>query len=133
MRILIDTQILIWYQLNHPRLNRDVFSILSDSKNQVFISDISLYEIAIKQKIGKLPGFEVQIRDIITVAEQDDFRFIPLTHEHLINYDTIPMMEDHRDPFDRLIVATAKAEDLAIISADNKFTLYKSYIRLIEA
>jgi PIN domain nuclease of toxin-antitoxin system len=64
MNYLIDTQILIWYQLNSPNLKAEIAEILKHKDNLIFVSDISLIEIVIKQKIYKLPEFNIDINDI---------------------------------------------------------------------
>lgn len=133
MNYLIDTQIIIWFQLNDKQLKPDIYSILVDVENKIFISDISLYEIAIKKKISKLPSFLATIEDIIIVGNQDGFTFLPISHNHISAYDSIPVFENHKDPFDRLILATALSENLILVSADEKFKQYKTLIRLIEA
>lgn len=131
MEILIDTQILIWFQLDHPNLGKAA-KLLTDRKNTIYVSDISLYEITIKQTIGKLSDFDVDISDIITVGKEDGFNFIPLSHEVIIAYADVPLHENHKDPFDRMIIATAKAHGLALISADEKFGWYRHYVPIIQ-
>ncbi|WP_262245732.1 type II toxin-antitoxin system VapC family toxin [Parapedobacter soli] len=131
MQILIDTQILIWFQLNHPNLRATALELITDSKHTIYVSDISLYEITIKQTISKLPDFNVDITDIITVGKEDGFNFIPLSHETIAEYAQVPLHENHRDPFDRMIIATAKAHDLAILSTDEKFEGYQHYVPII--
>jgi PIN domain nuclease of toxin-antitoxin system len=133
VQLLIDTQILIWFQLGYPQLNPIVAELLSDRSNEIYVSDISLYEITIKQTIGKLNELPVNLEDIIAVAKQDDFRFLPVSQKQLLNYRDVPLHSTHRDPFDRLIISVAKTENLPLISADTKFDLYKDYIQLIKA
>ena len=133
MRLLIDTQILIWFQLNHPHLKKSVVELLTDLKNDIFVSDISLFEIAIKQTVGKLTDFQVNIQDVISVAKEDGFTFLPLSHEHINSYGQVPLFADHRDPFDRIIISAARFEKMAVVSADEKFIQYKDYLELIEA
>lgn len=132
MRYLIDTQILIWYQLNSPRISPHVAAILLDLSNEIFVSQITLLEIAIKQKIGKLPELDVSIEEIVSVIKQDGFSVLNLETRHIANYDRIPLVHDHRDPFDRLILATALSENVSLISADEKFRSYQSIVHLIE-
>ncbi|WP_257670976.1 type II toxin-antitoxin system VapC family toxin [Parapedobacter tibetensis] len=132
MEVLIDTQILIWFQLNHPNLGKNAIEVLTNRRNTIYVSDISLYEITIKQTIGKLMDFDIDIMDIVSVGKEDGFTFIPLSHDGLATYVDVPLHENHRDPFDRLIIATAKANNLTIVSADEKFDLYKHYVSLIK-
>lgn len=132
MEILIDTQVLIWFQVNHPNLGKTAVRLITDPNNTIYVSDISLYEIAIKQTIGKLADFNVDIRDIVTVGKEDGFNFIPLNHDAIAAYVNIPLHDGHRDPFDRLIIATAKMSGLTLLSADEKFELYEDYVSLIK-
>src|SRR5690606_2616335 len=116
---------------DHPNLGETTAQLLTDRKNTIYVSDISLYEITIKQTIRKLSDFDVDISDIITVGKEDGFNFIPLSHEVLAAYADVPLHENHRDPFDRMIIATAKAHDLAILSTDEKFEGYQHYVPII--
>ena len=106
MKFLIDTQVLIWVQENNPALSKRAHALLSDSTNTVCISQVSLFEIAIKLKIGKLPSFRITLDELIQQVDSDNFQLLGMTNSHLIAYDKIPFFEDHRDPFDRLILAT---------------------------
>ncbi len=133
MRYLLDTQIVIWFQLNSKQLSSGLYDLLTNRQNQILVSNISLFEIAIKQKTGKLSEFPLNILDIALVMNQDGFESLQLETEHIAAYDQIPFFSDHRDPFDRLLIATAFAENIPIISADRNFKLYTPQIRLIEA
>lgn len=73
------------------------------------------------------------IEDLVEQAEKDNFMFVKIETDHINSYESVPFNEDHRDPFDRLIIATALSEGIPIISADEKFQLYRSIITLIEA
>lgn len=131
MAYIVDTQIFIWSIISPTKLSDQVKELLQS--HQVFVCHISLFEIAIKQKIGKLPELTLSIDDLIHQATIDNFSFLPITASHISSYDTVPLIESHKDPFDRLIIATAIAENLPVISADEKFQLYKKMITLVEA
>ena len=133
MKYIIDTHILIWFQLNDKQLEANIYDILTNPSNKIFVSDISLYEIAVKKKINKLPDFVATIDDIVLVAKRDKFKFLPIAHKHFLGYDLVPFFNYHKDPFDRLIIATALSENLTIISADEKFKFYLPHVQLIEA
>lgn len=100
--------------------------------NAIAVSQISLYEIAIKQKIGKLPELNLSMSDLIKCLLKDDFEILVLKNAHIEAYEEIQLVDDHRDPFDRLLLATSLSENIPIISADEKFKGYVSQIRLIE-
>ena len=130
MNYLIDTQIVIWALISPNKLSTSVREILQN--NAIYVSQISLFEIAIKQKINKLPEFSMSINDTINRLLEDGFEILSLKEIHLVSYDSIPLLAFHKDPFDRLILATALSENIPIISADENFKLYSSQITLIE-
>ncbi len=104
-RYLLDTHCLIWFQENNPKIPSKVMEVIQNPDNIILFSQISLFEISIKQTIGKLSNFYATIEEIYNQALNDDFTFLPITNQHLFNYSTIPLIDDHRDPFDRLLVA----------------------------
>lgn len=129
-RYLLDTQILIWALTNPTKLSADTINLLSS--NAIYVSQISFFEIAIKQKIGKLPELPVSIVELEEVILRDGFGLLPITTSHIAAYDTILLHEQHRDPFDRLILATAYAEKIPVISADRNFQYYQDLVSVIE-
>jgi len=131
MNYLIDTQILIWYQLNSNKLDINVYALLKNRKSSIFISQISLFEIAIKQKLSRLPELDLSIAILANLIEQDDFNLLVLQTRHIEAYSQIPLQPDHRDPFDRLLLASALSEKMAIISADASFKCYEPQIQLV--
>lgn len=131
MDYLIDTQILIWFQLEDPKLSKKILDILEDFENTIYVSDLSFYEIAIKQKIGKLPDFDKKISDIVEIALNDDFQVLPIKTNHIYSYNLIPLVIDHKDPFDRLLLATSLSENIPIITADLKFNNYSNKVSII--
>ena len=133
MLYLIDTQIIIWFLLEDSKLSSAIYDRLTDDKNTIFVSQVSLYEIAIKQKIGKFPELSEPMDKLIELIEKIDFRILSIKNKHIVAYDSIHLFDNHKDPFDRLIIATALSENLTIISADEKFKLYLPGIQLIEA
>ena len=96
------------------------------------MSQVSLYEIAIKQKIGKLPQFDLAVEALLEQMKADGFQLLSIQTSHLAAYDDIPLHSEHRDPFDRLILATALTENIPVVSADKNFKLYVPQIQLIE-
>lgn len=130
MRYLIDTQIFIWALINPEKLTESTKQILEN--NEILVSQISLFEIAIKQKIGKLPELNLSIDELVEQTKRDNFTLLPLSTKHLAAYDKIQLVENHRDPFDRLLLATALSEDMPIISTDGNFVYYVSQICLIK-
>jgi PIN domain nuclease of toxin-antitoxin system len=90
----------------------------------------SFYEIAIKLKIGKLE-LHTSIHYYYQDTIKDLINILPISERYLSTYHQIPLLEEHRDPIDRLIIATAFGDKLSIITADNKFPLYSDFIDII--
>lgn len=131
MKLLLDTQILIWFQLNDGQLPARLRTLIEDPANAVFVSHLSFIEITIKQVINRLPTFAVLTKELADTARNDGFTILPTSFAHIAAYRQIPFFDDHRDPFDRLILATALAEEMTVISADEKFTRYRDVVEII--
>jgi PIN domain nuclease of toxin-antitoxin system len=129
MRYLLDTQIFIWTLISPEKLTEQTKQIVQH--NEIFVSHVCLFEIAIKQTIGKLPELAISITALSDLIQQDGFILLELKTKHIAAYANIPLLAEHRDPFDRLLLATALSENMPIISADAKFVQYQSQIQLI--
>ena len=121
MKLLLDTHTFLWFIDDNPKLSAAA-KILLESDVDLMISAASLWEIAIKVSIGKLTltqPYEEFIPDQLT---RNSVRLLAISVEHLAVVSTLPF--HHRDPFDRLMVAQAITEQLAIVSVDDKFDPY---------
>ena len=127
----MDTHCLLWFQENDPKIPAYVMQEIQNPENIILFSQISLFEITIKQQIGKLPDFKSTIEEIYHQALSDNFNFLPITNQHIYNYCNIPLLRDHRDPFDRLLIATAMEEDAIMVTRDNNFRFYKDLIKIL--
>jgi PIN domain nuclease of toxin-antitoxin system len=132
MRYYLDTNILI-YMLNREsdELSRDVVAILMDYENTFRTSTVCVHELIHLFQIGKVPlkrnGKEVDISDFSDWLYDMGIDIIPVSVKHLQKLSTLPLMDDHRDPNDRLIIAQAIADRIALISSDRKFDRYAKY------
>lgn len=121
MKILIDTHTFLWFINDHPNLSNNAAELL-ESDIDILLSIASLWEIAIKVNLKKLllpDAYETFIPKQLT---QNSIEVLPVTIEHLTVVAKLPL--HHRDPFDRLLIAQAIAENIEIISADRKFDSY---------
>ena len=132
MDILIDTQILIWLELLDESLSEQSKYLLTDINNNIYVPEICLLEIAIKQKIGKLPQLSWDTKTIEYQILKDGFYTMPIKTAHIFQYQFVPLNSEHRDPFDRLLIATAISENMFLLSADRKFNRYTPQLQLIE-
>ena len=130
MQILLDTQSVIWSLEEEEKITVKARHKMIEA-DAVFISPISYYELAIKLRIGKNIGSKRALDDIITEAFASGFQWMPLQRHHIIAYHKIPLFEDHRDPFDRMILAIALAEGLCIVSSDQNFSRYSDLVEII--
>jgi PIN domain nuclease of toxin-antitoxin system len=122
VRLLLDTHVFLWFVLDDPRLSATAKALIVDPSNDVEISPASYWEMAIKISLGKysLPEpYEVFMEREI-VANQ--FRILHIEPRHTALLTTLPF--HHHDPFDRLLVAQATAEQIPIVSGDPAFDAY---------
>ena len=128
---LLDTHALIWYQEDNSLVPPMIVTEIKSLENRVLFSQVSLIEIAIKQKIGKLPDFKASIEMIHEQALDDGFEFLPIHNRHIANYHRVPWFSEHRDPFDRLLIGTAGAEGACILTADRDFSRYAEFVQVL--
>lgn len=88
-------------------------------------------EITIKQTVKRLPTFMIPMKELAKKVEMDGFTLLPVSFAHIIAYHQIPLHDDHCDPFDRLILTTALAEQMPVVSADDKFKRYQDTVDVI--
>ena len=123
MDYLLDTQAIIWSLDDDPRLSQAAKDVIEDTNNTIYITIVSLWEIAIKRSIGKLT-LTASLKDIQNLVASKEVSLLPLTVSHLETVESLPYQEKHRDPFDRLIISQAITENLILISSDTHFKNY---------
>jgi PIN domain nuclease of toxin-antitoxin system len=119
VRLLIDTAVLIYAVESPERLSRRATSILEKSTNTLELSAVSLSEIAIKTALGKL---RVPASTARRAIDDLGIRVLPFVADHGFRLFELPLL--HSDPFDRQIIAQALFEKIAVVSPDEKFSLY---------
>lgn len=125
MKYLLDTHVFLWMLLHTDKLSKKVYNVLEDSGKEIYLSAISLWEIAIKHQLRKLDLGGVDIRLLPNVAAQSDVKIITPEPYDFITYSELPLKKEHRDPFDRLLIHIAIRNNLILISKDKKFEQYK--------
>jgi len=120
MDILVDTQSFIWYFEDNPRLPVSMKTFM-DRSNSLVVSIASFWEITIKTSLGKLVIPE-NVTGLMDKAISKGFKILPIEREHLVVLSSLEMI--HRDPFDRIIIAQAIAENMPLVSSDDVFKQY---------
>lgn len=124
MRLLPDTHSLVWFSFADPRLSATARSLLEDPQNEILVSPASYWEIAIKVSLGKW-ALQQPLADLLDGWWTTyGFRILPITPEHAARILTLPHPQNHRDPFDRLLIAQALVEGIPLVSVDGKLDQY---------
>jgi PIN domain nuclease of toxin-antitoxin system len=122
MRILVDTHVFLWDLLDDHRSSRKAREILSSDEHQLYFSLVSLWEIAIKMKTGKLNALGSSVSYIRDEMAEYGMELLPIRYEHILQLERLPL--HHSEPFDRLLIAQAVAESLPILTHDAQFPAY---------
>ncbi len=125
MNLLLDTHVLLWWLDDNPNLANTAKHAVSNKANLVFISSVVIWEIRIKQSLGKLniPP------DFWSVYKDQPFEWLDITADHAFAVGDLPIL--HRDPFDRMLIAQAKIENLTLVTHDSQIKRYD--VPIIEA
>ena len=121
MRLLLDTHALLWWLFGSESLSSKARQALERETNTVFVSAAVAWEIAIKRRTGKLLLPE-QFTDLEAVVELEGFSQLPVSMAHALAAGGLP--GPHRDPFDRMLIAQAIAENMSLVSNEQRFDAY---------
>jgi len=121
MKLLLDSNALVWWFSSDPRLSAKAHRAIKNPSNEIVVSVASAWELAIKSRLGKL-----RMGDLVERLPDDlneaGCTVLPIMLDHAIRAGSLPA--HHKDPFDRMLVAQAQAENLAIVSSDPVFDHY---------
>ena len=121
MRVLLDTHAFLWWLDGDRRLGRRARGVIEDEGSVVLVSAATAFEITTKARIGKLPGALAVAADVAACIVGQSFTSLSITVEHAARAGSLP--GDHRDPFDRMLIAQAQAEGIPIVSNETNRTL----------
>ncbi len=125
MRVLLDTHLLYWWFYDTKRLSRNAEALIRGAED-VFVSAASLWEIAIKVRLGKM---EARPQDVMNWIEKNDFIELPVSFRHAALVADLPL--HHGDPFDRLLVAQAISEPLHLLTVDDQLKPYSELVIVV--
>lgn len=116
-RFLLDTHDVLWWLADDPTLSEEIKKTI-DQEIDVFVSAATVWEVSIKQQLGKIaapPDLPQRIRD-------SDLPHLPITADHAVAAGSLPLI--HRDPFDRMLIAQARSEGLTLVTRDRALHAY---------
>jgi len=123
MKYLLDTHAIIWYFEDSAELSQTAAELIDDPENSIYICSVSLWEIAIKISLGKLK-MSMPFDELLALIKTRDFNIMQIEYEYLSNLSELPYI--HKDPFDRMIVSSALAARMPVITADTNIRKYNA-------
>jgi PIN domain nuclease of toxin-antitoxin system len=128
VKLLLDTQVLLWAAGQPERLSAAARKLLNDPRNELLFSAASIWEIAIKNTLGR-EDFRVEPRVLRRGLLDNGYAELPITSQHAVSIDGLPPR--HRDPFDRLLLAQALSEGVTLLTGDTQLARYPGPVRKV--
>ena len=125
MMYLLDTHTLIWATLKTNDLGKKGKEIILNKNNEIFVSTVSFWEISLKTRIKKFAFENINIMAFPQYAREMDFKILDMQEKEAITFNELPLKENHKDPFDRMLIWQAITKKLTMISKDSLFEQYK--------
>ncbi len=119
MQLLIDTHVLLWWFSDPSILTQKAKEVIEDINNNIFVSVAVPWEIIIKKAKKKL-----KTSDNFQKLMLEEFNLLPINMPHVMQLQSLPVMDNHKDPFDRIMIAQAQVEKLTIVTRDGLFKNY---------
>ncbi len=127
MKYLLDTHTFLWAILETDKLSQKVYEIIEDENNIIIVNTISFWELAIKEQLGKISFNNIDIRHFPNIATECGFEVQSCESYDFVTYKELPMLPNHKDPFDRMLIHTAIRNNYIVLSKDTSFTQYTEH------
>ncbi len=124
---LIDTHILLWLFFSPEKLHKKTLEKLEDQKNKISVSSISFWEISLKYQLGKLCLNGVLPNELPNLATQMGVQIATITADEFAGFHQLPLIEKHKDPFDRMIIWQCISQNMVFVSHDSKLDEYTRF------
>ena len=128
MKLLLDTQLLLWAAGQPKRLPREARALIEAKDNALFFSAANLWEIVIKSQLGR-DDFKVDARVMRRALLDHGYSELPIASEHVVALESLPAI--HKDPFDRILIAQAAVEGITLLTGDETLARYPAPVRAV--
>lgn len=125
MKVLVDTHILLWWMVKDRKLSKKAEDIIADPNNRVLVSSVCIWEIAVKQALGRI---SISIPKLIDVIDTSGFESLPITFAHCSQLTNLPPV--HKDPFDRMLISQCLSENCNLLTHDDLLSGYGPVVLL---
>lgn len=123
MRVLLDSHTLLWWLFDDPSLPESARRVIRNPENEIFVSSASAWEISTKYRLGKLPEAGESVDNLPALLRQARMETLSITLEHALAAGSLP--GPHRDPFDRMLIAQSRLEEMPVMTSDPVFKQYR--------
>ncbi len=127
MNYLVDTHYLLWSLIDPSQIGKHVTQILTDAQTIKYVSKISFWEIALKYSIGKLKLEGTTPEGVLTTSRESGFKILDISEDDIATSYRLPFVENHKDPFDRLIIWHCIRNDMVLVTADIRLRSYEQH------
>ena len=128
MKVLLDSHVLLWMIFDPERLPLSVMGVLRDESNELHVSIVSIWELAVKVGIGKLTLPNASTRYLVQQLPLIGAQLLTVTEAHIFALEALPSLQQHKDPWDRMLVAQAIEEGMTLLTSDKKMSAYGARI-----
>lgn len=129
MKLLLDTHVFIWLDTAPEKISPAALVACLDAGNTLYLSVASVWEMLIKQRLGKL-NLDIPLEEMLKVQQDvNQLQVLPIDLEHVLAVQDLPL--HHNDPFDRLLIAQAKVENARLVTADSQFARYAEQVDML--
>jgi len=119
VRIFLDTHIVLWWLTDDRRLSRVARQYIEKQQSQIYVSVVTIWEIAVKQALGRI---DIDLHELGKALTANGFQVLPITFEHATEVANLPL--HHRDPFDRMLLAQCTVESARLLTHDETLSAY---------
>ena len=129
MDLLLDTHAFIWFDLAPEKLSTEIRRQLLSAEHRLYLSVVSIWEMQIKQQLGKLSLGQELAEAVSNQQDKNDVQILSLKPEHI--YHLSSLANHHQDPFDRLLIAQAKTQDYHLVTRDKAIRCYVDEVNVL--